>query len=290
MNTDHSQRQWTGQTDGLPWMLRSLIGMLRIIPLFVIYGVVDIVILFYMLFRPSATKAQYQLFHLRFGRSKIRSLVSAYLNMRQFGKVVVDRFAVYADKQFNITIDNSEWLEQCYNSELPLVILSGHIGNFELAGYFLRPKNKQMYVVMYGGDKAVVMQNRAKYLTPNDIHLIIAQDNSDYLFQINSALANGDMLAILADRVFGSKRTLTTEILGAPAHLPLGPFRTALLRPANICAVFAIKQDTGNYTIHITPLDAATPQQLADSYSQTIDTIMHRYPYQWFNYYNFWND
>lgn len=271
-------------------MLKSLIKILRYTPLPVIYAIVDVVIVFYMIFRPSATKAQYQLFHLRFGKNKVQSLLSVYRNMRQFGKVIIDRFAVYGGRQFNITIENNKWLEDCYQSDLPLVILSGHIGNFELAGYFLKPKNKQMYVVMYGGDKAVVMQNRTKFLTPNDIHLIFSQSDTNYLFEINNALANGDMLAMLADRVFGSKRTLTTNILDKDVRLPLGPFKTTLLRPANICVVFAVKTSTRDYTIYLTPINATTPQELADNYAKEIDKIMRRYPYQWFNYYNFWND
>ncbi len=259
-------------------------------PLPAIYAIVDVVIVFYMIFRPSATLAQYRLFHLRFGKNKFQSLLSAYLNMRQFGKVIIDRFAVYGGKKFNITIENNEWLENCYQSDLPLVILSGHIGNFELAGYFLRPKNKQMYVVMYGGEKAVIMQNRAKFLTPNDIHLIFSNNDNNYLFEINNALTDGNLLAMLADRVFGSKRTLTTTLLNKETQLPLGPFRTALLRPANICIVFAIKKSTHDYIIHLTPVSAATPQQLADIYAQETDKIMHQYQHQWFNYFNFWND
>lgn len=244
-----------------------------------------------MIFRRSATKAQYQLFHLRFGKKPFQALCSVYLNLRQFGKVVIDRFAVYAGRKFNITIENNDWLEDSYSSELPLVILSGHAGNFELAGYFLHPKqNKQMYVVLYGGEKEIVMQNRSKFLSANNIHLIAAQADNSYLFEINNALADGHLLAILADRMLGSNRILKTEILGKEAQLPLGPFKTALLRPANKCVVYAIKKNTFDYTIYLRPVNATTPQELADEYAKITTEIITQNPYQWYNYYNFWND
>ena len=250
----------------------------------------DIVVIFYMILRPSATQAQYRLFHLRFHQNSLRAIGNVYLNLREFGKVVIDRFAVYAGKKFNINIENNGWLEQCYQSDLPLVILSGHAGNFELAGYFLIPKNKQMYVLLYGGEKEIIMQNRKKFLTANNIHLIAAQQDNGYLFEINNALAGGHLLAILADRMLGSNRTLTTDILGKEAQLPLGPFKTALLRPANKCVVYAIKKGTYDYTIYLYPVNGSTPQELADEYAKLTTETIIKYPHQWYNYYNFWND
>ncbi|MBR3565594.1 MAG: lysophospholipid acyltransferase family protein [Paludibacteraceae bacterium] len=283
-----TSRQWTGKTDGLPWMLTSLIWLLRWIPLQVVYFVVDIVVVFYLFCRPSATKAQYSFFRLHIKQNCLKASWSVYLNMRQFGKVIVDKFAVFAGKQFNIEINNREWLEQCYDSSLPLVMLSAHIGSFELAGAFLKPRNKQMYVLMYGGEKEVIMQNRIKQLTPNNIHIISAQSNSNYLFDINNALMQGNIFAMLADRNLGSNRTITTNILGQ-AKLPLGPFKTATLREANRCAVFVTKCSTHNYKIYLTPLTADQPNELAQEYAHRLTEIIIQYPNQWFNYYDFWN-
>ncbi len=210
--------------------------------------------------------------------------------MRQFGRAIMDRFAVYAGKQFTINIENEEWVNKSCQTGLPLVILTGHTGNFELAGYFVSPHGKKMQVLLYSGEKEVVLHNRAKFFAENGINILFALSDMNYLFEINNTLNNGQVLGLFADRVFGSAKTLTVPLLGKETQLPQGPFKVALLHEAHRCAMFAMKTGRYEYTIVTTPLQGKTPQALAEEYAQAVGDVVKRYPHQWYNYFNFWKD
>lgn len=285
---DNKSQEWTGRTDGAPWMLRSLVWLLKRLPLQVMYGFVDVLVVFYWLFSRKGRRVQYNLFRQRLGKTRWQAVGGSYQNMRQFGRAILDRFAVYAGKQFHITIQNKEWVEQCCRTELPLVILTGHVGNFELAGYFVHPADKKMQVLLYSGEKEEVLKNRAKFFAANNISLLFALPDMSYLFEIKQTLAAGQVLGIFADRLFGSQRTLCASVLGKEADLPLGPFKTALLYEANKCAMFAMKTGKQNYEIRLTPLQGNTPQELALEYARALETVVREYPTQWYNYFEFW--
>ena len=280
--------QWTGRTDGLPWMHRTLIWMLRGIPIRVFYGISDVVILFYMLFARSAYLASYHYFRQRHHKSVLAAFGNVYLTFRQFGQVIIDRFAVYAGKQFDFVIEGNEHVMKAIADGNGCIILSSHVGNCEMAGYFLRP-TRRMYVLMYGGEKSTVMENRKKVFESNGIHVITQDENWTYLHTIHDALSSGDMLTLFADRNFGSAKTLSADVLYARTHLPRGPFSIAhMYEEATKVCVFVMKDSAKRYHIYVDRLEAQTADAYAQQFASCLTRIVERYPNQWFNMYEFW--
>ena len=283
-----ADRRWTGRTDGLPWMHRSLIWMLRGVPVCVFYGVVDVVIVFYMLFARSPFLASYHYFRQRHGKSVFAAVWNVYLTFRQFGQVVIDRFAVYAGKRFEFLIEGEELVKQAMEDGCGCLMLSSHVGNYEMAGYFLRP-TRRMYALMFGGEKGTIMENRRRVFEANGISVITQDDNWAYLHDINTALTEGDMLTLLADRNFGSFKTVTADVLRAPAALPRGPFAIArMYKEAAVFCVFVMKDSPKRYHIHINRLQSDTAEGYAHRFADCLTQVMERYPDQWYNMYEFW--
>ena len=54
-----SDKQWRGTTDGTPWMHRALVGILKVVPVRVVYFFMGFSIIFYMILRPKAYLAIY---------------------------------------------------------------------------------------------------------------------------------------------------------------------------------------------------------------------------------------
>ena len=254
------------------------------------YGFVDFLVVFYWLFSLHARRNQCRMYRLRMGQSYGKALWSSYQNMRQFGKAIIDRFAVYAGHHFKVEIENKQWVDEVCNTPQPLVILTAHLGNFELAGYFVHPGDRTMQVLLYSGEKEVVLMNRAKFFSQNNINILFALSDMNYLYEINNTLEAGQVLGVFADRNFGSARTLKVNILGKQTNLPLGPFRVALLHDAYRCAMFAVRTGKYNYKILVTPLLATTPQALAEEYVAAMEEAIKQYPYQWFNFFDFWRE
>ena len=100
--------EWSGRTDGTPFMQKALIVLFKVVPLEVIYGVMALVVPFYMLFNHKGYLAMYHFFRQRIGKKPLSAFWHVYRNHYAFGQVVLDRFATYAGQHFKLTVVGNE--------------------------------------------------------------------------------------------------------------------------------------------------------------------------------------
>ena len=279
--------KWDGRTDGLPWMHRSLVWMLRYIPIGVFYAIMDVVILFYILFARSYSRAIYHYFHRIHSKGRFSSAAHTYRLFRQFGQVVIDRFAVYAGRHFELEIDGNELVMEAMKKPESCIMLSSHVGNYEMAGYALHP-TKPMYAIMYGGEKAYVMEQRKREFERNGIHIIIPDEGFDYIYTLHNILESGSMLTLSADRNFGSPKTVRAEVLGREANLPRGPFSIAAMYEQTVLCVFVMKEKRRKYHIYVRELKGSDAASYARAFAKELTDVVSMYPDQWYNFYEFW--
>ena len=131
------EKAWAGTTYGNAWMHRWLIRMLRYIDIRVLYAFTAIfVIPVCMLINPSAGII-YRYFRRQHGYSPLKSALKTYQNHCQFSQVVIDKFAMYAGKKFRMEIEGYEHFQQLAKEPESFIMLSSHVGNYEIAGYTL---------------------------------------------------------------------------------------------------------------------------------------------------------
>lgn len=302
MTEDLDHSRWKGTTGGMPWMQRSLVGILSHIDQRIIYGIVALVVPFYMLFAHQGYLAQYRFFRQRFGESVLRSFWHVYLNHFHFGQIIIDRFSVYGGRKFRFEMEGYDHWCDLEQEEEGFVQLSSHTGNYELAGYSLVAKRKKMHALVFLGETETVMKNRSKMFTPNNIEMVPVMPDMSHIFTLNGALADGQIVSMPGDRIFGSQKALTCRLLGSEAKFPMGPFSLAVARDCTTLGVFVMKKDWQTYHIIINDLTQivsesdpsalsnkkARMQALADAYAQCLERVIRSYPTQWFNYYDFW--
>jgi len=290
------ERNWAGTTYGNGWMHKWLIRMLRYSDVRLWYAFVAVCVVPVCLLVNPAQKIIYHYFRKRWHYSKVRAALATYRNFYLFAQVVIDKFAMYAGKHFNIEIVGNEHFLALASREEGFVQLSAHVGNYEIAGYSLVAEKKRFNALVFGGEKASVMKNRNKMFANTNINMIGINADMSHLYEINSALANGEIVSMPGDRIFGSEKSIETDLLGATAHLPAGPFRVATMRGLDCLAVNVMKTGAKSYRIYVSPLiynkQAPRPEQvrgLADSYARELERIITMYPEQWYNYFEFWN-
>ena len=144
--------EWKGRTDGLPWMIRSLVVLMKVIDRRIIYCFMAIVVPFYMIFHHDSYLATYRFFRQRFHLGRIKSFLKVYANHFRFGQVIIDRYAAYAGKKFRFELDGNERFMELVNSERGFVQLSSHAGNYEMVGYGLTSTRKRVNGLFYGGE------------------------------------------------------------------------------------------------------------------------------------------
>ncbi|SET24923.1 acyltransferase [Prevotella sp. kh1p2] len=291
-----AERQWRGTTEGTTWMHRSLIAAMRHLPLRLMYAGAEVfVVPFYMLFAHQGYSSMYHFFRRRLHRSPLQSFVGVYRNHCKFAQVILDRFCMYAGGKFDFAIDGYDRYQHLAKGESGFVILSAHVGNYEAAGYALTASHKRFNALVYGGEAETVMKNRQRILSENNIRMIPVREDMSHLFIMSNALADGESVSVPADRILGSPRYVECDFMGAKARFPLGPYAMAAQREVPVLAIHVMKEGTRRYHVYIHQL--ATSGQtfkeraaaLAQQFASDLETVVHQYPTQWFNYYEFWS-
>ena len=288
--------EWVGTTYGGSRMHRWLIKILRVTDPRIVYAFSNLfVVPVVMVAHSEARRHTTRFFRQRFGMGALRALWMTYRNHCQFSQVVIDRFAMYAGRRFKVEIEGYYNFLKLSKSPEAFVQLSSHIGNYELAGYTLVAEDKRFNAVVFANEKESVMKNRERMFARANIRMIPVKPDMSHLFTIDSAINDGEIISMPADRVFGSPKSFLLPFMGEEARFPQGAFMLAAAKHIPMLFVAVMKERFDRYRIHVTPLPA--PQQatvrkqaeeLARSFAALLEQTVKRYPTQWYNYYDFW--
>ena len=278
--------------DGTPWMHRALISVARVLPLRVVYGFMALSIPVYVAVDGRGRRASYAFFRQRLGYGRLHSALHVFRNMYNMGKVIIDRFAAYAGRQFNMVGDH----RMLYDALCPdgsYMLLSSHVGNYELSGYMI-PSPRPVKTLVYAGENDVVMQQRSRLFSGCNVEMIPVKADMSHLFALNDAFQNGEVVSVTADRSMGSSKVLRCRFFGEDTSFPAGPFTLAVRREATVYAVFVVKESVRRFRAVVELLKAdgdnysAKVQSMAQAYASALERVARAYPDQWFNFYDFW--
>ena len=284
-----------GVTFGSLWMHRQLIRMMRYVPVEVFYYFTAIFVIPVCLIVNPAQRIIYRYFRDCHHASPVRAALMTYRNFYLFAQVVIDRFAMYGGRRFDVDVEGYDNFQQLAEQKEGFLQLSAHVGNYEIAGYTLISDKKRLNALVFDKEKATVMENRGRLFSVTNIRMIAVKQDMSHLFTINEALADGETVSMPADRMLGSTKGVTLNFMGKEAVFPLGPFTVATMRGLNVLAVNVMKTGTKRYKIYVTPLryDKDKPRaeqttQLARAYADELERMLRLYPEQWYNYFSFW--
>ncbi len=286
---------WQGTTYGNSWMHRHLISVLRWMDVRLLYVFTAIFIVPVTLFFPNS-KHGYRFLRVAFHQSRWKACWGTYKNLLLFSQVVIDRFAMYAGKKFDIVLQGYEHFDKLAKQEDGFVQLSAHVGNYELAGYHLVAEDKPMNALIFGGEKESVINERLRMFDVSHIRMIAIQPDMSHVFKINEALSKGEIVSMPADRMIGSEKKVEVSFFDKKVHLPAGPFSLAAMRGCDVLTVNVMKSGCRQYRILVTPIEydktLGRKQQvagMAQAYASELERVLREYPYQWYNYFDFWN-
>jgi predicted LPLAT superfamily acyltransferase len=217
-------------------------------------------------------------------------------NIFFFGQTLIDRIAVLtgAAGRLTFTHEGIGHLERLAASGTGGLVVSAHLGNWEIAGHMLQRVNARINVLMYDGEAEQLKALMARYEQQRSFNIIYIREDLSHVYEMSAALRRGELICLHADRFRPGNRTFVHAFLGEDAHFPAGPFLLASKLHAPVCFVFALKETTFHY--HYKSWPAKTyegrgdtgARQMLDDFVALLEQELRRYPDQWFNYYNFW--
>ena len=279
---------WSGTTGGKPWMQRMMIRCFRHASLCIPYWCMGWMIPFYMLFRHKGYVASYRFYRHRFNMHPLKAFCYVYFNHFRFGQIIIDRFAVYAGHEFKFEVEGQDIFNGLESGENGFLQLSSHVGNYELAGYSLKPDHKIFNALVFAGETETVMTSRSRMFSSHGVRMVPVREDMSHVFVLNEALRMGNIVSMPGDRIFGSSRSIACTFLGTTAKFPLGPFALAAMREVPVLAVFVMKTGMKTYKVYVRRLQGKDANALCQCFAIELEKVIKKYPTQWFNFYNFW--
>jgi len=252
--------KWKGKSKGTILGYRIFVWCIRNIGIRSSYVVLYFVAFYYFLFEKNSNKYYRYYFGKRLNYGYWKTKISLFKNYFTFGKVLIDKTAISAGlrDKFTYEFDGIENLRNLLAEKKGGVLISAHIGNFEIAEHFFA-----------------------------DI------DFDSHIFEINEALSKNELICFTGDRYFEGSKFLEGELLGKTAKFPAGPFLIASRLGVPVVYVYVMKEKNLHYHLYarvaqnVKKRDA---QGLLNSYTQNLESMIRKYPLQWFNYFDFWDD
>ncbi|MFC4095328.1 LpxL/LpxP family acyltransferase [Euzebyella saccharophila] len=288
--------EWEGQSRGNLLGYKIFIFLLKNLGIGVAYFVLRFVAFYYFFFSSKSSRCIYRYFRFRLGYSKTKSILSIYKSYYTLGRILIDRVAISTGlrEKFTYTHDGIEYIDNLLKKNQGGILLSGHVGNFEIAHYFLenRYSINKISMVTTRDEQQSILDYMDSIVVKSQLEFILVKEDMSHIFEIHSALDKGGLVVFTGDRYLPGTKTMSSKLLGKEAEFPLGPYLLASRLNMPVLFVYVMKETRKHYSLYARQADfkARDAQGLLDEYTQSMEWIIKKYPLQWFNFFDFWNE
>lgn len=283
---------WKGKTRGGVLGHKIFVWILSKLGLGIAYFVLIFVAFYFVFFSPKSTKSSYFFFNKILKQNPFTSFINIYRNYYVFGQTLLDKIAVMAglSNKFSYNFDGEHHLIEMDKKQTGGILISAHIGNWEIAGNFLDDLKSKINIVMFDEEHEKIKDFLEESGKERKFNVIPVKQDFSHIIKISKALKNKEFICMHGDRfVEGGKRHVV-DFMGKKAPFPLGPFHLTTRFKVPYSFVFAIKETNSHYHFFASPgkVHEGSPEELLELYAKQVEKKLKTYPRQWFNYYDFW--
>ncbi|WP_077731647.1 hypothetical protein [Methylocaldum sp. 14B] len=254
---------------------------------------------YFLIFADRARQASAAYLTRIFGRPPSgRELFRHY---HTFAEALLDRVFVFAERDefFQIRMHGFDLLERLIADKQGFLLVGAHVGSFEiLRGLGLRHRGLSVKALVYG-ENSPKINAIFRTLNPDLFKDIIPVGTASALLGLDEHIANGGVVALLGDRsVHGEKRVLC-RFLGEDAWFPAAPVLLANLFKAPVILFFCLHKGGADYDVHFELLAERIEcsrknrdekiRAFMQHYADRLEHYCRQAPYNWFNFYDFWD-
>ncbi len=181
------------------------------------------------------------------------------------------------------TLEGAEHMQRAFDAGRGVILVTGHVGNWELGGTFFGHQGVKVNVVTLPDGSPQIDALRGRYRERYAIRTIILDGSPFAPVELVAALKRRELVAMLVDRWEGPDG-IPAPFLGGIQRLPRGPFALSRATGAPILPAFVVK-DGRDYRAVIEPPFVVEQDELAgyaERVSRALERILRRYPEQWY--------
>ncbi|MBP6950779.1 MAG: glycosyltransferase family 2 protein [Alphaproteobacteria bacterium] len=229
--------------------------------------------------------------------------IDRFRHFMNFLEMALDKFAAWSGRLDLTQIEKEgiENLTKIMASEKGGMLLVSHLGNMEFCRAVSSSAHKCRLHVLLHTKNAKRFNKILKFFNPlANINIIEVTDTGpDTILYLKSRIEAGDWVVIAADRVpvVGHKRVSYVPFLGAEAPFSQGPYILAALLECPVYTAIAVRegQKFRVFIDHFSDkviLERKEREEklryFSKKYAENLEYYCLRYPYQWFNFFDFW--
>lgn len=257
--------------------------------------------LYFLLFARSQRKASLQ--YLTRVLNREANWLDSAKHIHAFASTILDRVYLLTGQFSKLDIQfPAENIPLNYSKNgVGCLLLGSHIGSFEvLRSYAVSNYPLPIKILMYE-HQAPMMVQVLNALNADVADTLISLDGSPGgLLKVKEAVENGTTVGLLGDRVLGDKteKTVICTLLGEPVKMSTAPVLLASALKVPLIVFFGLYLGDNRYQIQFellaedVVLRRKSRQQDIQAYTQKYVDILEKQmlatPYNWFNFYDYW--
>ncbi|MCB0456245.1 MAG: lipid A biosynthesis acyltransferase [Flavobacteriaceae bacterium] len=288
--------QWDGKSRGTVLGYKIFIFFINNLGIKAAYFILYFVALYYCFFSRKGTQSIYYYFRKRRRNSSLKSAFLVFKNYVVFGKTLIDKTAIASGlrNKFTYDFDGVHYITDLLKQGKGGILISAHVGNFELAPYFFEDidSRSQINLVTTDAEHLNIKEYLEGVTLKSKIKTILIKSDLSHIFEINTALTCGELVCFTGDRFVEGSKYMTENLLEKVAKFPTGPFLLASRLQVPVLFVYVMKETNKHYHLYARKAQAShrDAQGLLKSYAKNVEEMLDKYPLQWFNYFNFWDE
>ena len=260
--------------------------------------VLHLIALYFLLFAPASRRASRSYLNRALGRPA--KWTDSYRHFFCFAATIHDRIYLINKRfdLFDIEICGEETIRTLLAADQGLFLMGAHMGSFEVIRAIGRKVPNLRVAMAMHEDNAQKINAMLAAINPQAGQDIIGLGHIDSMLQVRERLDDGTVVGMLADRTLGEDKMTQINLLGAAADFPDGPFRMAALLRRPVLFMAGLYLGGNRYQIHFEALAdfsqiptgqrAAAIQTAITRYAALLDQHCRATPYNWFNFFDFW--
>ncbi len=263
-------------------------------------GVLYPITLYYLLFANSQRLASRN--YLKRVLQKEPNWFQVAKHIHYFASTILDRVYLLSGQfdQLEISFPRVNLPLEYANKGRGCILLGSHLGSFEvLRSYATNHRPIPIRILMYEDHNPTII-GILNELNPDAMDCVINLGEQDSFLAVKEAIENGFAVGMLGDRAMDQDKTAQCDLLGDPVILPTAPFVIAAALDVPVILFFGVYLGGNRYEINFELLadhieiDRENRQQELQRWTQLfakrLEAKMHEAPYNWFNFFDFWND
>src|SRR6187402_1065972 len=288
--------QWDGKSRGTVLGYKIFVFFIKKIGVRSAYFVLVFVASWYFLFLKKSNRSIFYYFRKRLGYSWLKSKAMVFRSYYVFGQTIIDKVSITAGmrNKFSYEFDGVEILKRLLAEKKGGVLISAHMGNFEIAEYFFEEIDMDFNINLVTSDleHSEIKDYLGTISKKSGIKFIIIKDDLSHIFEINAALARNELVCFTGDRYFEGVKSLRGNLFGADADFPAGPFLIASRLKVPVVFVYVMKEPKLHYHLYAREAEVKHRDEkaLLQAYIASVESMVRKYPLQWFNYFDFWGN